>query len=68
MAKTKRTTTVELSAAELREAVAEWAQRKGLVTGGAVHVTLEIRTVTTGYGTAERDEHVGSVVLCEVHE
>jgi len=68
MAKRQRTTTIALSAADLREAVAEWAQRKGLISGGTIDVDIEIHTQTTGYGMAERDERVGRVVLREVHD
>lgn len=72
MANATRTLTLTLSDADLTEAVIEWAARKRLLSGGdktttlapvKLTVTVEVTKTTTGYGLAERDEHVGRVVL-----
>jgi hypothetical protein len=62
--KTTRVITITLSTDDLRDAVVSWAQsRKLMPPDAAAEVRLSVGTRTTGFGTNERDEPYGEVVL-----
>jgi hypothetical protein len=65
----KTTQTIELTEADVQEAVTEWAKNKGYVSMDAKKVTADfsVRKITRGYGMGEYDEYVPkATVTCEL--
>ncbi len=60
MTTAKTTQTFVLSKEDVQTAVSEFVEKR-YGRGGAVKVDVGVKTVTVGYGTAERDSHVAEV-------
>lgn len=58
---TKTTQSWELSQDDIKTAIAEWLEKK-FGAGKPITVSINVRTVSTGFGAGEGYDHVAEIV------